>query len=111
MKFREITAADIPALFAVRTATDENCLSPEQLTALGITPDSVAAKLRDSHAGWLCEDGTEAILMKSVEDWLWSEGCSDPFGLRQMTTRASVPTRSTGVGTGRISEFATESAP
>jgi len=106
MKIREITTADIPALFAVRTATDENCLSLDQLTALGITGDSVAAKLRDSYAGWLCEDGADVVgfamgdrntgelwviavlpayvgrgigsdLLRRVEDWLWSAGCTD----------------------------------
>ena len=35
--FREVTAADIPQLFDVRTATHEIQLIREELTAMGIT--------------------------------------------------------------------------
>jgi hypothetical protein len=51
MKFREITADDIPALFAVRAATHENRLSREELTALGITALKAYSFYR--RHGWL----------------------------------------------------------
>ena len=55
MNFREITAEDIPELFAVRAATHENRLTLEQLTALGISEASVSEKLAESFNGWSCE--------------------------------------------------------
>jgi GNAT superfamily N-acetyltransferase len=57
MRYREIVAADIPALFAVRTVTNENRLSLAELTALGITEETVWAKLAGTYHGWLCEVG------------------------------------------------------
>lgn len=55
MKFREITIQDIPAIFEVRVATDENNFTYEELEASGISPESVEEKLRTSYKGWLCE--------------------------------------------------------
>jgi GNAT superfamily N-acetyltransferase len=106
MDFRPITCADIPALFVVRTATDENNLSREQLTRLGITEGSVREKLLGSYKGWLCEvddqvvgfamgdsrtgemwviavlpehvgKGVGSALLRHVEDWLWETGCRE----------------------------------
>jgi ribosomal protein S18 acetylase RimI-like enzyme len=55
MKFREVTVADVPALFDVRPKTRENALTLEDLRRLGITPQSVTASLSQSTRGWLCE--------------------------------------------------------
>lgn len=103
MRSREITASDVDDLFTVRIATRENALSREQLTALGITEDTVLTMLATTHRGWLCEQdgrvvgfamgnrangemwviavlpdhegrGIGAELLIRVEDWLWSEG-------------------------------------
>jgi hypothetical protein len=41
MKIREITPADVPALFHVRPRTRENALTLDELRAKGITPESV----------------------------------------------------------------------
>jgi len=38
---RQIEISDIAALFRVRVATDQNCLSLDQLASLGITEASV----------------------------------------------------------------------
>ncbi|NKB66668.1 MAG: GNAT family N-acetyltransferase [Candidatus Latescibacteria bacterium] len=101
MEIRPITAADIPALFAVRVATRQNTLSLDELNQLGITPESVRQLMRSSHRGWLCQDGDQVVgfamgngdtgemwviallpayegrgigarLLQAVEDWLWS---------------------------------------
>lgn len=56
MRFRPITAEDVPALFYVRTRTRENAYTLEQLQGLGITFESVADKLVASFKGWLCVD-------------------------------------------------------
>lgn len=105
MHFRQITPADIPALFAVRTATAENRLSSEDLEVAGITPESVRELLSANHQGWLCEvegkvvgfcmgdgesgelwviallpefegRGIGGQLLGKVETWLWSMGHS-----------------------------------
>jgi GNAT superfamily N-acetyltransferase len=104
--FREIEISDIPALFRVRTATDENCLTMEELAALEINPTTVKAKLLASHKGWLCEDagmmvgfamgdratgelwviavlpshigqGIGSELLARVENWLFDAGCAE----------------------------------
>ncbi|MCK7501990.1 MAG: GNAT family N-acetyltransferase [Comamonadaceae bacterium] len=56
MQFREMTVADMPALFDVRPRTRENALTVEELRRLGITPQSVAESLAQSAKGWVCED-------------------------------------------------------
>jgi GNAT superfamily N-acetyltransferase len=104
MNFREITEADIPALFEVRVVTHENRLTREELTALGITEETVKEKMRGSYKGWLCEDGSRVVgfamgdkssgelwviavlpeyvgkgigskLLRTVETWLSENGC------------------------------------
>lgn len=106
MLFREITHEDIPALFEVRAATDENRLTIEQLHRMGITPESVREKLEGTFKGWLCEIGERVVgfamgdsatgelwviavlpeciqkgvgteLMNRVESWLFSKGCTE----------------------------------
>ena len=73
--FREIAAPDIPALFRVRSATDENRLTVSELASLGITESSVGEKLRGTYKGWLCEDEGEVVGfaigdMVSRETWV-----------------------------------------
>ena len=104
MHFREITEADIPALFEVRVATHENRLTREELLALDITEETVKQKLLGSFKGWLCEDNHQVVgfamgdkssgelwviavlpeyigqgigsrLLRAVENWLTESGC------------------------------------
>lgn len=103
MHFREITPADLPALFLVRADAVENRATLEGLASIGITIESLTARLATTHKGWLCEIGgipvgfaigngstgeLEVIavlrayesngigrkLMTLVQDWLWSQG-------------------------------------
>lgn len=103
---REIEVRDIPALFAVRVATDENRLTREELTALGITEASVEAKLQETYRGWLAEEDGQVVgfamgdratgemwviavlpthlgrgigtaLLAAVERWLVASGCRE----------------------------------
>jgi GNAT superfamily N-acetyltransferase len=105
MNIREITEDDIPALFVVRVATHENRLTLEELVSLGITEKTVAARLRGTFKGWLCEvnaqvagfamgdratgelwviailpeyigQGIGSALLRRVEDWLQANGCA-----------------------------------
>lgn len=105
LQFREIAVADVPALFDVRTRTRENTFTIDELRVLGITADSVTAKLAASFKGWLCSDadrvvgfcmadrstaelwviavlpeyegqGVGGTLMGLAENWLWSTGCT-----------------------------------
>ena len=68
MRFREITAADVPSLFYVRTRTRENAYTLEQLRGLGITAESVADKLATSFKGWLCADDTDQVIAFCMAD-------------------------------------------
>lgn len=61
MKFREITIRDIPAIFEVRVATDENNFTYEELEAHGITYESVEEKLKTTYKGWLCEMHSQVV--------------------------------------------------
>ena len=108
MIYREVTLADVPALFDVRVATRENAYTLDELAALGVTEASVREKLRGDYAGWLCEvtgrvvgfsvadrstgelwviavrpdfegKGIGAGLMGMAEDWLWSCGCAEAW--------------------------------
>ena len=103
---REIQIADIPALFRVRSVTDENRLTIQELAGLGINESSVREKLQCSFKGWLCEDAGEVVgfamgdsltgemwviavlpshirqgiggdLLERVDQWLFSQGCEE----------------------------------
>lgn len=75
MKFREITIQDIPAIFEVRVATDENNFTYEEFEAHGITFESVEDKLRTTYKGWLCEIESKVVGFviadkKTAEIWV-----------------------------------------
>ena len=106
LNIRNITSADIPALFHVRPRTRENALTLEELRALGITPRSVETWLMGTTSGWLCETSVHEVvgfcmadratgellviallpdyegqgiggkLMQCAERWLLQSGCS-----------------------------------
>ncbi|MCY1721336.1 GNAT family N-acetyltransferase [Prolixibacteraceae bacterium Z1-6] len=61
MKFKEITQQDIPAIFEVRVATDENNFTYEELETRGISVETIAEKLKTSYKGWLCEVENEVV--------------------------------------------------
>ena len=52
---RELVAADIPAIFAVRLSTTESAITEERLKDLGITPETTAAAIRNNLKGWVAE--------------------------------------------------------
>jgi GNAT superfamily N-acetyltransferase len=59
---RRATAADIPAMFAIRLAVRENAMTLAELAANGVTPRAVAGLLAGSAAGWMAgEDSGFAI--------------------------------------------------
>ena len=105
MNIRAITEGDIPALFVVRVATHENQLTRQELASLGVTEETVKARLRGTFKGWLCEvdaqvvgfamgdrttgelwviavlpdyigQGIGSALLRRVEDWLVATGCA-----------------------------------
>ena len=104
MLFRETLLTDIPALIDLRTKTDENRLTLEELLSLGINEETVQEKLNTTYKGWLCEiegkivgfaigdkqtgemwviavlpeyikQGIGGKLLSLVEEWLFSQGC------------------------------------
>jgi ribosomal protein S18 acetylase RimI-like enzyme len=59
---REMTAADIPDVFAVRVSTAENSVTMEELEdEYELTPESLAAAIQDSAKGWVCEIGDQIV--------------------------------------------------
>jgi GNAT superfamily N-acetyltransferase len=105
VKFRELTAADVPELFLVRPRTRENAMTLGELRRLGIDPQSVTASLDKSTRGWVCDDdgrivafsmadrataeflviavlpeyegkGVGGRLMALAEEWLAASGCT-----------------------------------
>jgi GNAT superfamily N-acetyltransferase len=116
MEIRAITPADIPALFDVRVATHENRLSRAELTRLGITEASVLERLQGSFRGWLCESAGRVVgfamgdrstgelwviavlpefigrgigsrLLRAVEEWLVSCGCTRAWLTTDLDTK------------------------
>lgn len=75
MRFREITLRDIPAIFEVRLATDENNFTYDELEKHGITFESVEKNLQTTYKGWLCEADGKVIGFviadkKTAEIWV-----------------------------------------
>jgi len=67
LKFREITAADVQALFHVRPGTRENAMTLEELQRLGINPRSVTESLTKSTKGWLCENASQVVAFSMAD--------------------------------------------
>ena len=62
VSLRIATAADIPAIFHVRTSVRENFLDLEVLAERGVTHASVAAMLDDPHMRtWVIEEGAKVV--------------------------------------------------
>jgi uncharacterized membrane protein YbaN (DUF454 family)/ribosomal protein S18 acetylase RimI-like enzyme len=55
LTFREIEPRDIPELLDLRTMVKENRLSMDDLIRMGITEETVAARLNSTYKGWLCQ--------------------------------------------------------
>lgn len=53
MKIRWIDKADVEMLFHIRYSVKENLMTPEQLSKLGYTPDSIRKDLLSRHIGWI----------------------------------------------------------
>jgi GNAT superfamily N-acetyltransferase len=59
---RRAGAADVEALFEIRTSVVENHLTRQELAALGVTPEAVAALLEgDRTAAFLATDGDRTL--------------------------------------------------
>lgn len=104
MEIREMREDDIEAVIKVRLSTRENVVTLQELEDnYGVTPESLAAAMRGTVRGWLCEDGGRAVgfsmgnkragevqvlavlpdyegrgigkaLLSQVQDWLRGEG-------------------------------------
>lgn len=106
MLYRQITEADLPEIFEVRTSTREHSYTLKELEGLGITVESVAQKIKGDYKGFLClvegriagfsmgnrstgemwviailpefeGMGLGGRLITLIEDWLWREGCDE----------------------------------
>jgi ribosomal protein S18 acetylase RimI-like enzyme len=61
MLFREIEERDLDELSIVRSKTDENNITLEQLVSMGITKETSSEKMKDDLKGWLCEMGGKLV--------------------------------------------------
>ncbi len=61
LEFRPMNAADLPAVFEIRTAVVENAVTMARLEELGVTPVSLAAALKTHSKGWVCTDNNTVI--------------------------------------------------
>jgi ribosomal protein S18 acetylase RimI-like enzyme len=52
---RTANEADINAIFDIRTSVYENHLSRDQLTAMGITPESIRLTIEQAPCAWIAE--------------------------------------------------------
>lgn len=90
MIFREIGEADIPSVFAIRLATDENQFTMEELEKHGITPQSVQQKLETTGKGWLCELNEKVVgfvITDLVTAEIWIIAVLPEFINRKIGTR------------------------
>ncbi len=121
LTYRQIVEADIPALFQIRLDTWGNDRGAEEMAALGINHDSVVARLRNGHAGWIAfwegepvafsianqsngelwviavlpkfeGQGIGRELMRQAEAWLFSHGWEEIW----LTTYADENSRAVG---------------
>ncbi|MEM1213101.1 MAG: GNAT family N-acetyltransferase [Planctomycetota bacterium] len=60
-RFREMTEADLPAIFDVRVRTWHNPNGARELEAMGITPASVTDLMKTTHRGWVCEVAQQIV--------------------------------------------------
>ncbi len=67
MSLRAATAADIPAIFAIRLAVRENAMTMAELAANGVTPKAVAGLLATTAAGWIA-GAAEGFAIADAED-------------------------------------------
>lgn len=101
---RIATVADIPAIFSVRTSVRENHMSLEELSVIGVTPDTLPAMLSGDGRAWVAEENCAIVafamaerseatifamfvhpehegkghgraLMHAAESWLFAQGC------------------------------------
>ncbi len=70
MQIRVATAADVEALFDIRTSVRENHQSREELAALGVTPDCIRAMLRSTACAWVAVVDDRAVAF-SMADAQW----------------------------------------
>ena len=61
ISIRELAPADLDAVFRVRVATWHNPHGAAELARLGITPESVAARMCSSHRGWVAVDADRIV--------------------------------------------------
>jgi ribosomal protein S18 acetylase RimI-like enzyme len=73
LRYRQITPADLPAVFSVRLSTIENAITMRELEDdYGITLDSLAKAMSSHVKGWLCED-SEVVVGFAMGDRLNGE--------------------------------------
>lgn len=66
-QIRKAEPSDVAGIFHVRTSVNENLLSVDELTAMGITRDTIATMIEDGTCAWVATEG-EAVVGFSMID-------------------------------------------
>ncbi|MCY3765422.1 MAG: GNAT family N-acetyltransferase [Gemmatimonadetes bacterium] len=117
VQIRKAIAADIPVLFEIRTAVNENAMTEADLAASGITPERSEELLRTEGRCWVAEAGKPVVgfciansktrsiwalfvlpayegrgigrrLAETAVDWLWQNGAEEIWLETETNTRA-----------------------
>jgi len=61
VKIRLAVPGDVPGLFDVRTSVTENAMNPQEMQALGITPEAIASMILNSDCAWVAVDSGRVV--------------------------------------------------
>lgn len=64
---RPACVADVGAMFKVRTSVEENAMTPAELSAIGVTPQTIACAVASAPCAWVATVGEEVVGFAMVD--------------------------------------------
>lgn len=71
-KIRPASIADVSDMFKVRASVVENTMTPDELSAAGVTPEAIALAVRSEPCAWVATLGEEVVGFAMVD---FDSGC------------------------------------